>query len=157
MDLRTDSIGGSQQQNLKKLVNVTNFEQTTCADELSGVSRRTNHLEAREKLNKIKASNGLTYKEARATLQEIENKYKKIGGADMLANKYFKQVQDPSPTGPNGEEYHVYRFHYDIDVNKLPEPDRTNFKRAQAAVEEIERNNSALVDDVGPIIMDITF
>ena len=108
---------------------------------------------AREKLNNMKASNGLTYKDAKAKMQEITDKYASKDKGDPFAEKnnpYMKMVEDEPPRDPNNPNitFSVYRFHYEIDPNKLPEPDRTDYLRAQAAVEEIETNNSSLVKDV---------
>lgn len=119
-----------------------------------GKANKSESAKAREKLDNIKASNGMTYKEAKAKMAEIEQKYMSMSKDDGFGgvfsrsnNKYLKKVQDPSPTDSNGGTLAVYRFHYEVDGNAIPEPDKTEYRKAKAAVEEIERNNSALVSD----------
>ena len=119
-----------------------------------GKAYKSDAAKAREKLNNIKASNGMTYKEAKATINELEQKYMAMSKDDGFGrtfshanNKYLKKVQDPSPKTSDGKTLAVYRFHYEIDENALSGPDKTAYRKAKAAVEEIERNYSALVSD----------
>lgn len=116
--------------------------------------KETESAKARKKLNNIKASNGMTYKEAKAKIKEIEQKYMSMSKDDgcgglfsNIRNKNLKIVHDPAPKGPHGTTLAVNCFHYEVDGNSIPEPDKTEYRKAQAAIAEIEHNNSALVSD----------
>jgi len=119
---------------------LVNYSKKTSKTGSKGLSKTEN------KTDNLKASNGMTYKEAKATMKAIEQKYLTKSGDKLNGNPYLKRVKDPSPEVPGkpGMTYSVYRFHYEVDANALPEPDRTDYIKAKAAVEEIERNNSAL-------------
>lgn len=102
--------------------------------------------DAREKLGKIKASNDITYDEAKNLIKQIENKYEE--DIDPFnGGKYHKKVEDSSPTNSEGFTLAIYRYHYELDPNMIPEPDKTDYLRAKSAIKEIETQNSALVAD----------
>ncbi|MBQ8459531.1 hypothetical protein IJ541_05450 [bacterium] len=155
-ELNLQNLTGTQKQTGSKKLSKTGDIDVAAALKALGKSSKSDSAKAREKLDNIKASNGMTYKEAKAKMKEIEQKYLSMSGDDGWGgifshrkNKYLKEVQDPSPEVPGhpGMTYSVYRYHFEVDGNALPEPDKTEYRKAKAAVEEIERNNSALVSD----------
>ena len=133
-----------KENNGTKVTAATDFEKGSAA-------RRAIGEKAKEKLDAIKASNGITYKEAKAKMKEIEDKYFAMSKDDLWgqeSNPYLKRVQDKDKYKTDGgSTLWIYAFHYEINEDVLPEPDKTEYRRAKAAVEEIERNYSALVSD----------
>lgn len=111
---------------------------------LKGLGKVTRYepTKALEKLNKLKASNGMTYKEAKAKMEEIEQKY-----INFDNNKYVKKVEDLPPMDSSRATFAVSRFHFEVDENALPEPDRTEYGKAKAAIVEIRYANGALVSE----------
>ena len=155
-ELNLQNLTGSGQKIGGKKLSKTGDIDVADALKKLGKTGKSESAKACEKLDNIKASNGMTYKEAKAKMKEIDQKYRSMSGDDGWGgifshrkNKYLKQVQDPSPDLPGrpGITDMLYRFHYEVDGNAIPEPDKTEYRKAKAAVEEIERNNSALVSD----------
>lgn len=91
---------------------------------------------AREKLDEKQASTGVKYKDAKATLSELKEKYK-----DSCISAF--ESQQP-------KDIQIYIMPYEaFDPYKIPEPDRTAYFDALAAVNEIEESNSALLSQAG--------
>jgi len=103
----------------------------------------------KEQIGNLKASNGMTYKAAKAKIREIQNKYKSEddGCYGMFSNKknpYLKAVMDEPLKHPSRDGVYLglTRFHYELDDSKIPEPDKSEYKNAQDAIREIEENSS---------------
>lgn len=91
---------------------------------------------AREKLDEKQASTGVKYKDAKATLSELKEKYK-----DSCRSKF--ESQQP-------KDIYIYIMPYEaFDPYKIPEPDKKAYFDALAAVNEIEESNSALLSQGG--------
>ena len=93
--------------------------------------------EARDKFNKLATSNYISYKEATETIEKIKNKYKDA--------KYQKFVSDPNQDPGSLRNY----GHSEIDVNKIPEPDKSLYLSMLNAAMDIEAKNSALFAQTG--------
>lgn len=91
---------------------------------------------AREKLDEKKSSTGVTYKDAKAKLAELKEKY------EDLCTSWFnsKQPKNIALFIPPYEAFDPY---------KIPEPDKTAYFDALASIQEIEKANSALVAQGG--------
>ena len=131
------------------LPNLT-FNSETFAELLKKFVKPTaEQQKAQEELNNKKASNGLTYIDAQTTMKEITHKYELLGGENNWlegkTNPYMMKVDNSRDSGTL-----LYMFHYEIDPDKLPPEDRKAYLKAKAAVEEIERNNSALLEETRP-------
>lgn len=118
----------------------------TFAEALSKFSSLANkptkkQLEAREKLYQLVASNGIDYLNAQNNVEEIEKKY----GEDCQS--YYKQEQ------PQTNEPHIliHRLPYKgFDPTKISdEKDRDMYYASIRAMQEIERNYSALFGETG--------
>ncbi len=81
---------------------------------------------ALEKLDKKKSSMGITYAEARKTMEEIEAKHKSNTNPLLMVLKMQK-----------------------FDPNKLEEPDKSRYFQAMAACIEIENANKDLAMEAG--------
>lgn len=82
----------------------------------------------RKKFNKHKASNGMSYGKAKGIVKTMMEKYK--GNGKMSAIMSHKYEADEN--GRNGKVHHY------VDPEKLPEPDKSIFIKAMAAMKEIE-------------------
>lgn len=91
---------------------------------------------AREKLDEKQASTGVKYKDAKATLSQLQEKYK-----DSCRSKF----ESDQP-----KDIQIYIMPYEaFDPYKIPEPDKTAYFDALAAINEIEESNSALLAQGG--------
>lgn len=91
---------------------------------------------AREKLDEKQASTGVKYKDAKATLSELKEKYK-----DSCISAF--ESQQP-------KDIYIYIKPYEaFDPYKIPQPDKKAYFDALAAVNEIEESNSALLSQGG--------
>ena len=98
---------------------------------------------ARDKLNNLTTSDGISYKSAVDNLKKFEEKYKD--------SKYKKFVPDPNQNQNLDLNPGFARCygHFELDVNKIPEPDKSEYLKYLNAVLDIEDRNSALVAQAG--------
>lgn len=92
---------------------------------------------ARAKLDEKQSSTGVKYKDAKAVIDQLTEKYK-----DSCRSEFESQ----QPT--NGILIYIMPYEA-FDPYKIPEPDRTAYFDALAAVTEIEQQNSALLQQGG--------
>ena len=92
---------------------------------------------ARAKLDEKQSSTGVKYKDAKAVINQLTEKYK-----DSCRSEFESQ----QPT--NGILIYIMPYEA-FDPYKIPEPDRTAYFDALAAVTEIEQQNSALLQQGG--------
>jgi len=94
---------------------------------------------AKKKFDSKKASNGMRYGEAEKTINDIIEKYEKMHKIRDIMDHIVERQ-------PDGKEVtrHV------INPDKLPEPDRTNYKKALAARDEIEKKYPEEYKDCHP-------
>jgi len=93
---------------------------------------------ARAKLDEKTSSSGAKYKDSQAKLAELKKKYEN----NPACQSEFESIQ------PKNLE--IYRLPYKaFDPYKMPEPDRTAYFEALESVNEIEKKNSALMEQGG--------
>ena len=121
--------------------NVSNFHGSAA---LTSSSIFSNNLIDDEKdralreLDNKKASNGMTYAEARDNIYRIK-KY------------YMGKKETCKTTTPADERFGIPEFYFGLDPEKLPEKDKEIFYHAKAAIEEIEHANPELAVRAGVV------
>lgn len=100
--------------------------------------------EARTKLNQKQSSIGMTYAEAKAKVAKILQEY----------GHCYDEVEasDESQSGENDYTFAIFMLPQKTKVfnpDKLPEPARTEYKEAMAAMTEIENANPELAEKGG--------
>ncbi len=91
---------------------------------------------ARAKLDEKQSSTGVKYKDAKAVIDQLTEKYKDS------CKSMFESEQS--------KIYAIYKLPYEaFDPYKIPEPDKTAYFEALAAITEIEQQNSALLQQGG--------
>lgn len=91
---------------------------------------------ARSKLDEKQSSTGVKYKDAKAVIAQLTEKYK-----DSCRSEF----ESKQPTG-----ILIYIMPYEaFDPYKIPEPDKTAYFDALAVITEIEQQNSALLQQAG--------
>ena len=91
---------------------------------------------ARAKLDEKQSSTGVKYKDAKAVIAQLTEKYK-----DSCRSEF----ESKQPTG-----ILIYIMPYEaFDPYKIPEPDKTAYFDALAVITEIEQQNSALLQQAG--------
>lgn len=93
---------------------------------------------ARQKLDEKQSSTGVTYKDAKAVISNLTEKYKN----DPSCKSKFESEQ------PKNTAQYIMPYE-GFDPYKIPEPDRSAYFEALASVNEIEKNNSALLAQGG--------
>ncbi len=88
---------------------------------------------AREKLDAKISSAGVSYKDAKAEMERISEKYQN--------NKNYQSEFIKTDNG--------FSIKWQLDPEKLPEPDKSAYFDAVANMQEIEHNNSALFHRTG--------
>lgn len=115
-----------------------NLNETDIGKLLNGSTVSTEkQKEAREKLYKLVASNGISYQNAKNNIAEIEKKY------DKECQSYYEQEQP--------EYLMVYRMpQKQFDPTLIPDAkDRERYYASIRAMQEIEQNYSALFAETG--------
>ena len=92
---------------------------------------------AREKLDDKQASTGMKYKDAKSTLAQLREKYK-----DTCTSEF--ESEQPK----DGRQIYIMPYTA-FDPYKIPEPDKSAYFEALAAVNEVEESNSALLAQAG--------
>ncbi len=126
---------GSTETKTSKTINVKTIN---IGELLNGTNEPTQkQLEAREKLYKLVASNGMNYRNAQNNIEEIEKKY----GDDCKSYYHQEQPKDIMIYIPPKQGF---------DATKIPnQKDKDRYYTSIRAMQEIEKNYSALFAETG--------
>lgn len=94
---------------------------------------------ARQKLDEKVSSTGMNYKDAKAAISKLKEKY----GKD---EKYQSKFESEQPK--DGRMSYILPYKA-FDPHKLPEPAKSEYFEALATMQEIEGANSALLQQAG--------
>ena len=113
----------------------------TSSNSMQGLQVETDEVraKAREKFDKLQASNGMTYGDARRTVEEIKQQYPNAITTVMQEQAQPKEIGIYIPPIPVKV----------VDLNKLPAEVRSQYQNAINAMIEIQQNNSALFKQTG--------
>ncbi|MBP3820282.1 hypothetical protein J6G99_01400 [bacterium] len=102
----------------------------------------------RKKIDNLKASNGLTYKQACEIYDRIYAKYvpkaKPTGIANGVFDQEFENAHNPHLKRGIVSNGVLDYISYELNPETLAPDDKLEFTRARAAIDEIRKNNSAL-------------